>query len=65
MRFIDIKNLLGCNNEHYHIKTEKRGSISCTIVFEEAPENPLQLMTFSTHRRVISIDQLRSISIDY
>ena len=55
----------GCNNSHNHVKMEQMGNVTCEIIFETPPAEPLQLMTYTTHRKVISIDALRNLKFDY
>ena len=62
---IDLSGCPGCNNSHFHKLTEQRGSISVEITFSTSPDTSMQLMTYATHRKVLRVDALRSISLDY
>ena len=47
------------------IKKIKMGNVSCEIEFETPPVNPLQLMIYTTHRKKLTIDALRTLKFDY
>lgn len=63
--FSDLSGCPGCNNSHDHIKQIKKGNVSCEIEFEVPPVNPLQLMIYTTHRKKLTIDALRTLKFEY
>ena len=65
LKQINLTGCVGCNNSHQHSASESRGVVSCEIVFETIPTKPLQLMCFQTHWKMITVDSMRSLKIDY
>ena len=61
----DLSGCPSCNNSHEHIKSERMGNISCEIEFETPPSDLLQLMIYTTHRKKLSVDALRTLSYTY
>ena len=54
-----------CNNSHVHSAADARGLISAEIIFSTATTKALQLVTFRTNHKVLTIDSLKSVSLDY
>ena len=41
------------------------GNVSVDIEFETPPPQPLQLMIYSTHRKKITVDSLKTLKFEY
>ena len=61
LKQINLTGCVGCNNSHQHSASESRGVVSCEII----PTKPLQLMCSQTHWKMITVDSMRSLKIDY
>ena len=63
---IDLSNCIGCGNtNHKHVASEKKGSLSCDIVFKTNTDKSLHFLCYTTNNKRLTIDTVGSVSLDY